>query len=281
MKKFLSPLLLISVITMGLFLTSCKDTPTVPSLTEQETNFPSETGNYWVYQNILVDKTTKVEDPTQKYIDSVYATEAIYGANDTIYKHKTTIDVKNEMQLNATVINSFKYQNSKLNADLSYIFPSQVSIFNTMKSFLGGYNLTDMIVIADYKAILPWVILPEIKFDSINLPISSYNVKLSNIRYTINGAKGITTPVVVGTQTVNATEFIVTHNIKADAILTVSGIPLNFPIDLNLLIKSYYAKNYGLVKKVLEPASVAVPVMGTVPLTDGYNTTLLRYNIKQ
>lgn len=276
MKKFFSPLLLISVIAMGLLVSSCKDTPTIPS-TEQESNFPSEIGNYWVYQNILVDGTTKVEDPSQKYIDSTYALEVVKNVNDTIYKHKTTIDVKNEMQLNATVINSFKYQNSKLYSDFSYIFPSQVPMFNTMKGYLNSYNLTDMIVIGDYKAILPWIILPEITLDSLNLPISGYDVKLSNIRYSISGAKGIALPVTIGTKTVSSTEFIVTHLIQANA--TLSGIPIG-TLNVNMVIKSYYAKNYGLVKKVLEPASVVIPVLGNVALSDGYNTTLLRYKIK-
>jgi hypothetical protein len=278
MKKFFSPLLLISVITMGLFLTSCKDNPTDP-ISEQESNFPSEVGNYWVYQNILVDGTTKVEDPSQKYIDSVYAYEVVKNVADTIYKHRTVVDVKNEMDLNATVLNSYKYQNSKLFGDVAYIFPSQVSMFNMMKGLMGS-ALTDMIVIADYKAISPWIILPEITLDSLNLPISGYDVKLSNIRYSIAGAKGLTTPVVIGAKTVSAQEFIVTHNIKADAKITFNGFPVNLPLDVNLIIKSYYAKNYGLVKKILEPTSIGLGVLGNVALTDGYNTTLIRYSIK-
>jgi hypothetical protein len=280
MKKFFRPILLISTITISLFLSSCKDTTTTPS-TEKDTNFPSKVGNYWVYQNILVNGKTKVEDPTQKYIDSTYAMDAIFNVNDTVYKHKTTIDVKNEMQLNAVVINSFKYQAGKLYSDFAYIFPSQVSMFNTMKGYLGAYNLNDFVVIADYNAITPWIILPDMTLDSLNLPISGYNVKLSNIHYKITGTKGILLPVTIGTTTVNSTEFIVTHSITADAKLTVSGIPVNFTINLNLIIKSYYAKNYGLVKKILEPASIAVPILGDVNLTDGYNTTLLRYNIQK
>jgi len=280
MKKFFRPILLISAITISLFLSSCKDTTTTPS-TEKDSNFPSKTGNYWVYQNILVNGKTKVEDPTQKYIDSTYAMDAIYNVNDTIYKHQTTIDVKNEMQLHAVVVNSFKYQTSKLYSDFSYIFPSQVSMFNIMKGYLGAYNLNDFVVIADYNAVTPWIILPDMTLDSLNLPISGYDVKLSNIHYSITGTKGILLPVTIGTTTVSSTEFIVTHAITADAKLTVSGIPVNFTINLNLIIKSYYAKNYGLVKKILEPASITVPLLGDVNLTDGYNTTLLRYNVQK
>ncbi len=275
MKKFLSPVLLISVLAISLFLSSCKDTPTNP-ITEQESNFPSKIGNYWVYQNILVDGTTKIEDPTQKYIDSVYAFEMVKNVADTVYKHRTVIDVKNEMSLNATVITSFKYQGDKLYADFSYIFPSQVSMFNTMKSFMGS-TLTNMIIIADYKAVMPWVILPEMTLDSISLPMSGVAVKLSKIRYSITGAKGLNSSINIGAKTVNATEFIITHSIKANA--NMNGIPIG-ELSVNLVIKSYYAKNYGLVKKVLEPASVPIPLMGNIALTDGYNTTLLRYSIK-
>jgi hypothetical protein len=267
--KYWKTLALLAVIS--LVFTACDDNTTTPTPTE-DNYYPVAVGNYWIYDSYVVDKDgTEATEISNS--DSVY----VVAAEENATQAYTTYTINTDMNYNKADemtqdVNLFRFSDDKkLHADILYLFPQTHPLLNTIKSMIGTQiSNIGYVQIADFKAIEPWILLPEFTMDTLTL--AGYQVK--DITYTINGEHEAQQTIDVNGTNYACEVMAITHKLKGK--VTVTGLG-DVPVEINIKIDNYYAKDMGLVRKSVNPVSIPLGIT-SFQLSTGTNTYYRRGN---
>ena len=275
--------LLLIVTAISLLLISCEETVTPSTNSGNEKYLPVSVNNYWVYKNIALDTDgNELTDGITHDSVVINANTVISGKTYGIYDNIYDIYDEGATKLIDSKEIKMAYDDNKIIAESGIILPTTGTLNTLFNTFFGGIaTIPEYITIGDFNAMIKWDILPQIKIDSIGeVPYGDFAFDLNNTRYSIFGNKGAEDTLSIAGSDLNTQEFIITHQILTDGSITMSGmkIPL-VDLAINIKIHYYFAENYGLVQKTIDPVNVKL-MMLNYPLSDGSKSVMIRSSIK-
>ncbi|OYT15502.1 MAG: hypothetical protein B7C24_12740 [Bacteroidetes bacterium 4572_77] len=265
------------IVAMSMFIMSCGDDPVEPNNNDDDdddsTNyvetkfFPANVDSYWIFENHTVTPEEELAEVAS--YDSVFVTNEVNNDHNSKYDIYTDYAYMQNGEANRK-LTLYEYRDTdELFADITYLFAADNAFLNLIKEALGdSLSGFGMVEIADFAATEKWNLLPEVTTDS--LVLASFTV--TDIVYNIEGKREAQETVTIGTETFENCEVMtITHKLAG-----VAQSVISLPITLDLVTKSYYAKNIGLVKYSIEP----VDAMGLYKVngTANYN---IRHHISE
>lgn len=272
--------LFVILAVLAMTFSACeKDDPLTPT-TGDDSYLPSNTGNYWIYKCVPTGTDGK-EKTTEIYHDSVFVVG--FDLNGTVknYNYKNFVDYKKE--LNTPSLNkdySMSYSNNKITAGIGFILPGDEDILGLLNLYFPT-GVPTTAILADFANTTQWTIMDQVAVEkAMDFTIGGITISIESLKYGITGKKGTAKKISIGSKTVDAEEFIITHNIL------VNGKYSSFSLkdqSITIPIKLYFAKNYGLVAKYVSPVTLNISLgIGNpleVPMAAGENQHLINYKV--
>ncbi|MES2764980.1 MAG: hypothetical protein V4642_03875 [Bacteroidota bacterium] len=227
--------------------------------------YPTTTGSYWVYEDHAID-TNGTQSTEVMSTDSTYA-----GGQKTVGdKVANEFMTRTVSEFGDTTTSSYSY--SEDSQIYSYINAAEFSP-------LGGEAASMWVKTADFKATTEWTALTQ-ELPAIEVPAEltgGFAVSVTP-KYTMKGKKGTMQAVTFEGKSMQAQEIISTTSVTLDKI-KLSGFPTGQSVSFDVINKSYFVENIGMVKSVTEPYSFSFPGIGTMK-QEGNAQILVRHSIK-
>ena len=244
--------LLISTISMILFLSSCEeDSSTAPNYTKLH---PITINSNWSYDYYTLDKNNEHIESTHDVIN-VNVTEEKLHFNRLAYEFQKTSE-------SSTYSDDYFYsENGKLYATTSYMIPNNLDTLPIPLDIIPAM----WVVVADQNR-KSWEIM-DIPIKDFVHTVTSNNTKVDitiNGNFIISGEDGGKSNLEVNSKTYKNTRlYNINYKFIGTAAATYMGQDLNVDLTLEFVMHQWFAPNIGLVKLTF----------------DSYNETLLVYPI--
>ena len=235
------------IVSISMFIMSCSDDDD-NSTNYVETKFsPANVDSYWIFENHTVTQDEELAEVAS--YDSVFVTNETNNEHNSKYDIYTDYSYIQNGETNRK-LTLFEYRDSdELFADWTYLFSVDNTFLNLIKDALGdSLSGFGMVEIADFAATEEWILLPEVTTESLLLA----SLTVTDIVYYIEGKREAQETITIGNETFENCEVMtITHKFAG-----IVQIFISQPITIDLVTKSYYAENIGLVKYSIEPVDV-------------------------
>ena len=241
------------------FLSSCSSDNSTNNTQPENIEFLL-TGNYWIYERYYIDSLGNKKSGNS-YSDSTFieGKEDILGKN--AFKMKTVTEGTDDVE------NYCYSEGEKFYMHSDFINSTLKEMLKDLYEKLP-ISIEDMwFCIADYTN-NSWLI----KIDTIPTTEIVSGISI-NGTFTINGEKGITKNISVGTKSFNAQEF--------KLILKFEGYISLLPTTkqaFTIRIHTWFDKKTGILLQTYDESKFAIPGLVTYPF-EGFERKLIRYNV--
>jgi hypothetical protein len=242
----------VSVFLAGILLTSCSDNSTNDPVITAADYYKMNVGNYWVYQ---IDETdsNNVVNPDATTTDSsvVEATINYFGKPAHVVVHYNS-DGSSDTSY-------FAIDGSKLYTYMSELGNDQFGVPYGGWILLGDKDGTTWTII-DTNVTTPVEVQPGTTAD-LTAQVKLSGAKLPDENVTYNSSS-VSCLVFSQTALINGT----------------LDMGLKIPITQTITVKYYFGKKIGLIKAVQPATSIALPIIGKLPIP-GFLQTLQRHKV--
>lgn len=260
MKK-LSNIAMFCCIATTLILASCSNSTT--TTVADKNYFPLTVGNTWVYDGVETEDKSGTATPVSgtEYTKTTRVDAALTYQGKSAYR---LIDVNSDGSKDSTYI-------SKSGSQM-YSFIS-LSPGNAGGGAIGGVDFgSRWMLVADFNA-ASWNVL-DTNIANIPIDLGGGATTTGKAAVKITGTKGSMSSITVGSETVQAQEFIMTIGITMTITVPFLGDQV---IPINLINKTYVAENIGIVKT--EQLPFTLNALGTPQANNGSRETLKSYTV--
>lgn len=258
-------------ILLLVLLVSCSDDKTT---TPTEVNyFPLSNGNYWTYENYMLDSTGK-QVQNSKSIDSVLVVRQ---------------EVEDVLSMKGVTISVAKHHYSNKNPEEQKLYYTKDALYQKFDQIPGVGGEIFGIKIKDYIP-LNWILLIDFKNTNWTV-IPQGNVKIADqtisgvgrvdieLNYTLVGQKGTQKQFTIKGKTVTANEYKLGFKLSGNLILKDlfnAKVPIS---EITIPTSMYFADGIGLVYTRTD--GVALNIAGYInQRIDGNESILINYNVK-